>query len=146
MNVYSRAVNVLVSNVILKFGWRLSADLRVTESRHCMIIIICRPRNICLWQLLLYYSHFDSYIPYMLSIIYAIVFTQLMLCSCIENFVFVFSCFFFIIFSFNCQLMFLFYFSNPYFRPSCAYIINSPNSDISWAPKRNAQDSKHFTF
>lgn len=95
MNVYSRAVNVLVSNVILKFGWRLSADLRVTESRHCMIIIICRPRNICLWQLLLYYSHFDSYIPYMLSIIYAIVFTQLILCSCIlYEFVFVFSCFF----------------------------------------------------
>lgn len=39
----------------------------VTESRYCtcmIIIIICRPRNICLWQFFVYYSHFDSYIPY----------------------------------------------------------------------------------
>lgn len=34
-------------------------------SRHSVWCIICRPQNICLWQLLLYYSLFDGFIPYM---------------------------------------------------------------------------------
>lgn len=54
----ARKVNYTLGICVMYAFWRLTADLRVIWSRarqcHCMIIVASK--NICLWQLLLYYS------------------------------------------------------------------------------------------